>query len=423
MSLSLPIDLTVKARQEGQLIGLAELMTKVFKGEDVSDVAAELFTRAQHDDGDALLDLSVLLQLQGNKETGLALQQEALSQQQLFTLKPATATSKVKLLAIFTSGDLMTNTPLEFLADGGGFEMHILYIADHLPLPTRLPEHDIAMVAISELDRNLPCLPKVSNFLQELTCNVLNKPENIACLSRDTVSRRLQNLEGIEVPLTLRASYSHLVNNGLFELSSDVNSDIDFPIIIRPIDSHAGNQLEKVCSRIELINYLSSNQNPEYFVAPFVDYRSADGLYKKYRIMVIQGKPFIAHMAISEHWMIHYLNAGMIENAEKRFAEAQAMGHFEQGFAVQHKQAFRILADNIGLEYFGIDCAQTQDGKLLIFEACASLNVHAMDCEKTFPYKKVQMQKLFDAFHQMLIDQSSTKAVLIDSTEPLVEHA
>ncbi|MEH6444318.1 MAG: hypothetical protein V7784_10495 [Oceanospirillaceae bacterium] len=405
MSLSLPLDLTIKPQQSDYIIGLAELMTRVFKGEDLSDIASALMARAQLDDANALFDLSILLQLQGNKETALALQQEALSQQQLFTLNPTKNSSTLKLLSICTTGDLMTNTPLEFIADGAGFHMQTLYIADHLPLPKKVPEHDIAIVAISELDRNLDCLPRVEHFISQLDSVVLNTPANIAQLSRDLVSQNLQNLAGIEVPITARASYEQLRRETLSEIAASLGATINYPIIIRPIDSHAGNQLEKVDCQLALMNYLTANPNPEFFIAPFVDYRSADGLYKKYRIMVIGGKPFIAHMAISEHWMIHYLNAGMIENAEKRFAEAQAMGHFEQGFALKHQTAFATLADEIGLEYFGIDCAETQDGKLLIFEACASLNVHAMDCEKTFPYKKVQMQKLFDAFLQMLEDK------------------
>ncbi len=407
MSLLLPLDLTIKAPLSNSLLGLARLMTAVFKGEDISPTASELLAKAQLDDSNALLDLSVVLQLQGNKETALAIQQEALSQQQVFCLQPDNKTSTIKLLVIYTHGDLMTNTPVEFLAQGGGFELQILYIADHLPLPSSLPEHDIAMVAISELDRNLNCLPRVEQFINTLNVPVLNQPASIARLSRDTVSRRLQGLAGIEMPLTVRASYQQLVDYPFSQLQEALNAKTTFPIIIRPIDSHAGKQLAKVNNQAELDEYLRHNPNDAYFIAPFVDYSNDEGMFKKYRIMVIQGKPYIAHMAISEHWMIHYLNAGMIENAEKRFAEAQEMGRFEQGFAIKHQQAFSTLAEHIGLDYFGIDCAQTQQGELLIFEACASLNVHSMDCEKTFPYKKVQMQKLFDAFEQMLQDRSN----------------
>ena len=409
MNFSAPLDVAINRQYPTTLIGLAELMTRAFKGEDLSEVGNDLLANAKQDDGNALLDLSILMQLQGNKSDGLALQKEALSAQQLFTLNPAlignqkTPLQKIRLLAIYTDGDLMTNTPLEFLAQGANFTLHILYISADLPVPKSLPEHDIAMVAISELDRNLDSLPLAEQLLCQLGSKVLNKPANIAKLSRDTISQSLQNLPGVTIPLTLRVTARQLIQ----QASERGAQGIKYPIIIRPIDSHAGDHLAKLDTEDDLHLYLAKCNKPEYFIASFIDYRSADGLYKKYRIMIIDGKPFIAHMAISEHWMIHYLNAGMIENAQKRFAEAQAMGHFEQGFALKHQRAFALLTDKIDLDYYGLDCAETVDGELLIFEACASLSVHSMDCEKTFPYKKVQMQKIYDAFETMLIDKSA----------------
>jgi glutathione synthase/RimK-type ligase-like ATP-grasp enzyme len=92
----------------------------------------------------------------------------------------------------------------------------------------------------------------------------------------------------------------------------------DFPIIVRPLDSHAGHGLEKLVSPAEIAAYLQEIQSDEFYIARFVDYRSADGQFRKYRVMLIDGKPYIAHMGISQHWMIHYLNAGMAESAEKR---------------------------------------------------------------------------------------------------------
>ena len=49
----------------------------------------------------------------------------------------------------------------------------------------------------------------------------------------------------------------------------------------------------------------------DFTLTQFVDYRSEDGWYRKYRIAFVGGHPFLCHMAASEHWMVHYLNAGM----------------------------------------------------------------------------------------------------------------
>ena len=138
--------------------------------------------------------------------------------------------------------------------------------------------------------------------------------------------------------------------------------------------------------------------------------RSADGMFRKYRIALIEGRPFACHMGVSEHWMIHYLNAGMRESAPKRAEEARFMAEFDQDFAKRHARAFDALTEHVGLEYFGIDCGETPEGELLIFEADVAMIVHAMDPPDLFPYKGPQMRKVFDAFQTMLASAAKGRA-------------
>jgi hypothetical protein len=49
-----------------------------------------------------------------------------------------------------------------------------------------------------------------------------------------------------------------------------------------------------------------------------------------------------------------------------------------------------------------VDCAETNNGSLLIFEADNTAVVHDMDPPDVFPYKLPQMRKVFDAFAAML---------------------
>ena len=72
------------------------------------------------------------------------------------------------------------------------------------------------------------------------------------------------------------------------------------------------------------------------------------------------------------------------------------------GFARRHTAAFAGLTERIGLDYFIIDCAETRDGRLLVFEADVAAIVHDMDPPDIFPYKPPQMRKKFAAFQAML---------------------
>jgi hypothetical protein len=107
-------------------------------------------------------------------------------------------------------------------------------------------------------------------------------------------------------------------------------------------------------------------------------------------------------MAVGDHWMVHYLNAGMAESAEKRAEEAAAMAGFALDFAIRHAAALAGMVERLGLDYFAIDCAETSGGELLLFEADVSMIVHALDPEDLYPYKRAQMAKVFKAFEALL---------------------
>jgi hypothetical protein len=391
------------AFQSIYLHGLAQLMTRVFHGENLTELGLDLVNQGQTGDAQALLDLSILLQLQGQPELAMTVQAQALQLEQHYQLPPATDRKAISLLAIVAQGNLMTNTPLEFIAEGAGFNLQFLYVDQNLPLPPNLPEHDIAIVALSELDANMATLDYISSWIDLWPRPVLNPPSAISVLGRDLISQKLQHIEGLEVPLTVRVGRDKLEH--MVSIKGNLSALIDdgeLPVIIRPIDSHAGNGLEKLDEMSDLQNYLTSHDEPEFFVSRYVDYRKEDGQFRKYRIAVIDGQAHLAHLAVCDQWKIYFGTAGMEESAVKRAEEASEMARFRDEFAKRHEYAISALHQSVGLDYFGIDCSETRNGKLLIFEVGASMNIHSMDSAELYPYKQPQMQSIFNHFLAML---------------------
>lgn len=398
------------------LIGLASLMRMAFSGVDLAPLGTQLIERAGSDsrqvDTNALMDLSTVLQLRGERELALEMQAQALCINQLYASpylrgQHERSHAAIRLLAIMGAGDLMSNSPVEFLLEDADVALDVVYVTEELALPDMLPEHDVLFVAIAESERNIPLLRKIATATANWPRPVLNDPARIALLSRDNNCSLLKGADGVDMPLTARLFRQRLEQVGRSELPlSEVLESGTFPVIVRPVDSHAGKGLDKLDDVAALLSYLANDMNgaeqDEFYVSRFVDYRDADGMFRKYRIMLVGGHPYVAHMGISEHWMIHYLNAGMAESAEKRDEEARFMADFDAGFAVRHAAAFQAIFDRAGLDYLGIDCAETADGKLLIFEIDSCMIVHAIDPVDVFPYKQLQMHKLFDAFSRML---------------------
>lgn len=378
-------------RKEG-LTGLAKLMKMAFDGVDLAPVGDALIQRAQANpkDAEALMDLAIVLQLRNSPDVALDVQKQALATKILYSL-PASKTPSVRLLAILAPGDLMTNTPLEFLVEGSDISLHMLYVGEGLPSVPALPEHDLLFVAIGESTRTDPILEELGSALKSWPCPVLNRPANILKTSRESAPLHLGKVPGLVIPGAIR-----LKREALQRVR-------DFPFIARPIDSHAGQGLAKLENVEQIAAYLEEMPEPEFYISPFVDYRSADGLYRKYRVALIGGKPYAAHMGISENWMIHYANAGMDSSQQKREEERRFMDDFDKDFARRHAEAFKGMHEALGLDYVVFDCAETRDGKLLVFEADTGAVVHAMDPADIFPYKLPQMQKVFSAFRDMLL--------------------
>jgi hypothetical protein len=92
----------------------------------------------------------------------------------------------------------------------------------------------------------------------------------------------------------------------------------------------------------------------------------------------------------------------MTEDAGKRAAEAAAMAEFDGGFARRHAAAFAALHERLPFDYYSIDCSETRDGRLLVFEADTAAIIHLMDPPDLFAYKQPQMRRVFDAFGAML---------------------
>lgn len=380
-------------------------MTLAFSGADLAPLGARLLERARThpDDANTLMDLSTVLQLMGKPEIALTVQAQALAMQRLYHLPAATGKTGIRLLAIMGPGDFMTNTPIDFLLQGSDVALDMVYTRPGGELPQSLPEHDVVFVAIGESDENLPLLAEIVRRLKDWPRPVLNRPEAAAGLARDDAYRRLHSAPGIAMPITARIARQTLEQIGRDErpLAAILQGE-SFPIIARPVGSHAGRGLVKLDCAGDIPGYLREITDSEFYVSPFVDYRSGDGLFRKYRVVLIAGRPFACHMGISEHWMIHYLNAGMTESFDKRAEEARFMAEFDKDFGRRHDEAFGAIAERMELDYLVVDCAETRDGRLLIFELDSGAVVHDMDPIDIFPYKQPQMRKVFSAFREML---------------------
>jgi hypothetical protein len=386
-------------------IGFARLTTMAFGGTDLRPLRDQLISRVVAGTAGAGegLDLSLIAQLMGDKPTGMAIQAEVLAVHQLFRSPCSVEKPELRVLALAAAMDMGGNTPIEFLLENSGIELLTLYVVAGVELPVPLPDHDVAIVIASDSDECREALQKIDRAASRWPRPLLNPPRLVGHLDRDKLHRLLSDIEGLDIPVTASATRAQLSvlaqsNTGFAGLAAD----FEFPIIVRPLGSHAGTGLARIDDRAAIGRYLAERPEQEFFVSRFVDYADDDGLFRKYRIVVVDGRPYACHMAIADRWDIWYLNAGMAFSESKRLEEENFMRSFDQAFVARHQHALAAMIERIGLDYFTVDCAENKRGELLIFEADNTAVVHNMDSPELFPYKAPQMRRVFDAFAAML---------------------
>ncbi len=386
-------------------IGFARLTRMAFEGGDLRPLRDRLIGKLANGTADAGegLDLALITQLMGDKQTGLALQAEVLAAHQLYRSPCSSERPKLRVLALAAAIDMGGNTPIEFLLENSGIELQTLYVVSGVDLPTPLPEHDVAIVIASDSEECVEALRKINDLAGRWPRPLLNPPRLVRNLDRDKLHGLLRGIDGLEIPATLGVTRTEILSVARSQADiSSLAAELKFPIIMRPRGSHAGVGLDRIDDAAAIARYLAERPADEFFVSRFVDYSSPDGLFRKYRVVFVGGKPYACHMAIADRWDIWYLNAGMAQSAEKRREEERFMRYFDGDFALRHGGALAAVASRIGLDYFTIDCAENKNGELLIFEADNTAVVHNMDSPDVFPYKGPQMRKIFDAFAAML---------------------
>ena len=332
----------------------------------------------------------------------------AMSRNPIRTRHAAAAAPRRSVLLLAAPGDFQANCPVDLLL-GADTRLHTLRLADPdavLARPSSAfggrvpPPFEAVMIVIAEDASRHRHLAAADALARQLGRPVLNDGAAIARLSRDGAAALLADLPDALVPVPQACARAELRDTAP-----------PFPFLLRPAGSHAGRALNRVAAPGDLQAALGADRDTASFYAtPFVDYRSADGLYRKVRIVFVGGAPYPVHLAIHDDWAVWYYNAAMDRFAERRAEEAAFLACPEAVLGPRAMRALAHLADRVGLDYFGVDCARLPDGRLLVFEIETGMIVHDRDDAGLFAAKNAAARRVASAL-ETLIDRriASTK--------------
>jgi hypothetical protein len=172
------------------------------------------------------------------------------------------------------------------------------------------------------------------------------------------------------------------------------------PFLVRVAGRHNGDDFEKIETREDLRTFAARHPGAEFYLMDYIDIRSPDGYYRKYRFFGIDGEILPYHLAIASHWKVHHWRTDMATTPWMKEEEAAFLETPGAVFGERQTAALRALMQATGLNYVGVDCALDESGNVVVFEANAAMLVHGNNT--TVPDKDKPVRRIKDSFDAML---------------------
>jgi aromatic-L-amino-acid decarboxylase len=313
------------------------------------------------------------------------------------------------LLLVSSTGG---NTPIEKLLDDRFFQTYVV-VADFFDVNDPLPEHRVVVNGIGDVDVSQEALRAAESLLAHTSAPVLNHPAAILATGRCENAARLHNLPGVVAPATRVFAYSLLA--GPSGAAALIEHGFTFPLLLRVPGFHMGEHFVDVQSPETLtaaVAGLPGEGRPQaqLLAIQYLDARGADGCFRKYRVMMIDGQLYPLHLAISPHWKIHYFSADMADKPDHRVEEAAFLADMKGFLGAKATNALEHLQSALGLDYAGVDFGLSRDGSILLFEANATMVVQHPDPGEHWDYRRPAVDRIHAAVRHMLVRNASIAA-------------
>ncbi|ADV46586.1 ATP-grasp domain-containing protein [Nitratifractor salsuginis] len=262
------------------------------------------------------------------------------------------------------------NLPLlEYLGRTGALEVVTLLLGGLKSSEIRVGPTDLIFNSICDPDINAHALNVAAEVIEALEKPVINDPRWIVRSGRENVVRLLEGVEGVRLPSVIRT-----VARSANELIEAAERSVRYPFLVREAGKHGGKTFLKIDRPSEEWKlHCFPFDGRAYYLSSFVETRGEDGLYRKYRMVFIDGEPWPRHMIASREWMVH------VGSRRELMANVASLRREEEEFLTEGSEKFAHLCAEIGhrvgLDFFGLDFGINREGQLVPFELNACMNV------------------------------------------------
>ncbi len=250
-----------------------------------------------------------------------------------------------------------------------------------------LPPHDVVFNAIGDADRGTDALDHALRVLRRSDAPVINHPARVRETTRLCLARFA--VPGVRVPrmaLLPRRAFADGVPDGW-----------RCPFLLRSPGFHTGQHFARIDAPASLAGALAALPGEQLLAIEWLDARHGDGLFRKYRAMMIGGAVLPLHLAISDRWKVHHYTAEMGLHPARRDEEAVFLGDLAGTIGTRAASALDALAGRLGLDYAGVDFGLAPDGGLLLFEANPTMVIARPGADRIWDYRRPAIERALEA--------------------------
>jgi glutathione synthase/RimK-type ligase-like ATP-grasp enzyme len=269
------------------------------------------------------------------------------------------------------------NVPVRSFLDDRAFAVTAV-AAEFFARSMTLPPHDVVFNAIGDADACREALDAVAGLVTQAP--ILNRPDAVRATGRLANARRLGRGPDVRAPrmvLLRRRRAAALCDPG-----------VGFPLLLRPPGFHTGQHFARVETPEELAEAAAAMPGDRLLAIEALPARGADGMARKCRVMLIGGRCYPLHLAISSDWKVHYFTAAMAERPESRAEERRFLADMPGYLGPRACAALAWIGTQLGLDYCGVDFAVGADGRLLLFEANATMALVPPPAGEMWDYRR-----------------------------------
>lgn len=292
---------------------------------------------------------------------------------------------------------------------------HRLLLTKNLFRQAKLP--DLSQYAclvnlLAEPEQNAKILDNLRKLLRTAQGKIVNPPAAVLRSTRDQVARQLAGIPGLIVPATVRLP----ARKRRLSAQALERAGLVHPIILRQAGTHGGKMVGLFDRIDELVEAVDEDR--DHIAIQFVDFRSADGLYRKHRVFCIGPHMILRHRLVSDHWNVHAKDRArfMADRPELVAEERRMFDDPTDAFPPQVRGVLQAIRERTPLDFFGIDFGITADEQVVLFEANAAMCFFPLSLDPKFAYLQrcfVPAQRAFRELLGLPVEQSHSLSAAI----------